>query len=228
MKRRLFKGYHQDYVDHSILASKLGSIYYLQGKWQPALQEMDTAYKIWTAKHPTMLPFTFYNLPTNPETSYDFTLLISRMATSYQRIYQASVAEGTPNLAALQNSVRLYKIAGAQWNHLVGGHDSNRNVSVAMANYVYLDHILDKNADLDAEYADVAQRAKEFGADSAYEAVILLNYSGYLMDKGRYLDAVANRIHAWRIFAQLAKSGDSSSTNTDSEASGHSAPVVGK
>ncbi len=214
MKRRLHKGYERDYVDHSILAAKLGYIYYLQGKWQPALQEMDVAYKIWTEKHPQVLPFTFYTLPSNPETSYDFTLLISRMATSYQRIYQESVASGTPNLQALQNSVRLYKMAASQWNHIVGGRDSNRNVTVAMANYVYLEHILDKNADLDNEYAEVAQRSKEFGVDSVYQAVMLLNYSGYLMDKGRYFDAVANRIHAWRIFAQLAKS-DSSNTTTE-------------
>ncbi|CAN5412302.1 hypothetical protein BH10CYA1_BH10CYA1_01620 [soil metagenome] len=228
MKRRLFKGYHQDYVDHSILAAKLGNIYYLQGKWQPALQEMNIAHKIWTEKHPRILPFTFYNLPSNPETSYDFTLLISRMASSYQRLYQASVIDGTPNQAALQNAVRLYKMAGAQWNHLVGGHDANRNVSVAMANYVFLGHILDKNADFDTEYADVAQRAKEFGADSSYEGIILLNYSGYLMDKGRYLDAMTNRIHAWRIFAQLAKSDGSASTNSASESAGQSAPIVGK
>ncbi|MBI2809485.1 MAG: protein kinase [Candidatus Melainabacteria bacterium] len=228
MKLRLYKGYRQDYVDHSILAAKLGGIYYMQGKWRPALQEMDVAFKIWTEKHTSTLPFTFYNLPGNPETSYDFTLLISRMATAYQRIYQASVADRTPNLAALQNSVRLYKMAGDQWNHLVGGHDSNRNVTVALANYVFLAHILDKNTDLDTEYADVAKRAKEFGEDSSYEAVILLNYSGYLMDKGRYLDALTNRIQAWKIFAQLAKSAGSASTNTDSESAGHSAPVVGK
>lgn len=216
MKRRLHKGYERDFVDHSILASKLGYIYYLQGKWQPALQEMDQAYKTWTEKHTQVLPFTFYNLPGNPETSYDFTLLISRMATSYQRIYQESVVNGTPDRQALQSAVRLYKMAGNHWNHIVGGRDSNRNVSVAMANYVYLDHILDKNADLDKEYAEVAKRGRDFGVDSAYEAVILLNYSGYLMDKGRYFDAAANRIHAWRIFAQQAKS-DSSGTTIENQ-----------
>ncbi len=214
MKRKLHKGYERDYVDHSILASKLGYIYYLQGKWQPALQEMDIAYKTWTQKHPHILPFTFYTLPSDPETSYDFTLLTSRMATSYQRIYQESVASGTPNLQALQNSVRLYKMAANQWNHIVGGRDANRNVTVAMANYVYLQHILDRNADLDNEYAEVSKRAREFGVDSVYEGVMLLNYSTYLMDKGRYFDAAANRIHAWRIFAQLGKS-DNSGTTTE-------------
>ncbi len=230
MMRKLFTVAPRDYVDRSVLAGKLGNIFYLEGKWNPALQYMGEAYEVWTRKQPYTLPFTFYSLPTNLESNYDFTLLVSRMATSYQRIYQASVDSGTPNLRALKESVRLYKIAGEQWEHLVGDHASNRNVTVALANYTFLSHILDKNADLDTEYSQLVQRVKEFATDSAYEGVVLLNYSQYLMDKGRYVDAAKTRIQAWKIFAQLAKTeGTGADDKTaSSEMSGKSAPVIGK
>ena len=107
-------------------------------------------------------------------------------------------------------------------------HDSNRNGTVALANYVFLDHILDKSANLDTEYAQVVQRSKEFGADSAYEGVILLNYSQYLVDRGRYLDAATNKVHAWRIFAQMAKAEGAAISTSVSEPPGQSAPIVGK
>lgn len=210
MMNKLAEGGQRDYVDQSILASKLGTIFYLQGKWTPALQYLGDAYKCWTQPHSYTLPFTFYNMPANLESNYDFTLLLSRMATAYQRIYQASVEKGTPDERALKDSVKLYKMAIAQWSHVVGDHNSNRNETVALANYVFLNHVLNKTADLDSEYTQLLQRIKEFGTDSAYEGVVLLNYSQYLMDKGRLLEAATNRIHAWRIFAQVAKAGGDS------------------
>jgi serine/threonine protein kinase len=229
MMRKLFSGAQRDYVDQSILEAKLGTVFYLEGKWNPALQYMGAAYKTWTEKHAYTLPFTFYSLPTNLESNYDFTLLVSRMATSYQRLYQLSVASGTPDMRALKESVRLYNIAVKQWGHLVGDHESNRNGTVALANYVFLAHTLDKSTDLDSEYSQLIQRIKEFGTDSAYEGVVLLNYSQYLIDKGRFFEAATNRIHAWRIFALLAKSeGNDTSNGASSEATGKPAPVVGK
>lgn len=249
MMSKLAAGGQRDYVDQSILASKLGTIFYLQGKWTPALQYLGDAYKCWTQPHSYTLPFTFYNMPAHLETNYDFTLLLSRMATAYQRIYQESVDKGAPDERALKDSVKLYKMAVAQWSHVVGDHNSNRNETVALANCVFLNHILNKTADLDTEYTQLLQRVKEFGPDSAYEGVALLNYSQYLMDKGRLLEAATNRIHAWKIFAQISKAGGNEVTNngdvtnnssvvesksgmtgngSGSEVSGETGSVVGK
>ncbi len=229
MMRKLFKGAQRDYVDQSIMASKLGTVFYLQGKWAPALQYLGDAYKTWTSPPPYTIPFTFYNLPASLDSNYDFTLLLSRMATSYQRIYQLSLASGTPDLHALKDSVKLYKMARTQWEHVIGKHESNRNATVAIANYVFLEHALDKNLDLDADYAQLLPRMKEFGEDSAYKGVVLMNYSQYLLDKGRYFEAASNKIHSWKIFAQLAKAeGVEMSSKTESETSGKAAPVVGK
>jgi serine/threonine protein kinase len=200
----------RNYVDQSVLQYKLGNVFYLEGKWEQGLQLYDQTYRTWTSPPTGYTPaFSFYQLPTNLKSNYDFSLLVSRMATAYQRLYENSVARGQPDHAALANSVHLYKLAAEQWGHLSGVQESNRNTAVALANYALLDHILDKNANLDQEYALVAKRSKQFGSESAYEGVILRDYSDYLFDKGNWLEAATSRLHAWKIFAQLAKADES-------------------
>lgn len=226
MLTKMLKGAaSKDFVDQSVIQSRLGSVYYLEGRWKPALFYLSQAYEIWTHPPRNSLPFTFYSVPTDLQNSYEYTLLVSRLASTYQRLYESSVASGQPDQSSLVNAVHLYKLASQQWEHLAGEHENNRNATIALANYVYLDHILDKGANLDQDYALAAERIKQFGQDSAYQGIILQNYSDYLFDKGQLIGAAENRVHAWRIFAQQAK--DEAPSKSTSESAGHGT-LVGK
>ncbi len=226
MLTKMIKGpASRDFVDQSVIESKLGSTFYLEGRWKPALYYLNLAYETWTHPPTNSPAFTFYSLPRDLQNNYEYTLLISRLASTYQRLYESSVASGQPDQSALVNSVRLYKLASEQWRHLAGEHENNRNATIALANYAYLAHILDKSANLDEDYALAADRIKQFGQESTYQGIILQNYSNYLFDKGHLIGAAENRIHAWHIFAQQAK--DDAPSKSSSESAEH-ATVVGK
>jgi hypothetical protein len=141
--------------------------------------------------------------------NYDYGLLISRLATANHRIYDQSVKNGAPDTVALSSAIGFYLKARRFWMSFGSGDDRARmNTAVAEANYLSLQHLQDKDADLAREYIlDFSNIGKFaiFPADSVYRAVILQNESVYFFDKGDFASATNAKLECWRILAARRK-----------------------
>ncbi|HEY9679585.1 MAG TPA: serine/threonine-protein kinase [Drouetiella sp.] len=149
----------RDFVDRSVISYKLGSTYYLEGKYQEALERFNYTYGVWTKPPERRLAVTFYSLPSNLESNYDYSMLVSRIATSYQRLYEQSVADGKPEEQNLKSALPFFRKAELQWSHSTGEHEGSLNGVIAKANYLYLYHLQHKEENLDADYKDLAVAA---------------------------------------------------------------------
>lgn len=135
-------------------------------------------------------------------------MLVSRLATANQRLYEQAVKDGAPDMGTLASAVDFYDKARTFWSHF--GHDNRvrMNVAVAEANYLNLLHLKDKDADLGRDYIvdfSASGRFAVFLPDSIYRAVVLQNESVYFFDKHDYASAINAKLESWRILAARNK-----------------------
>jgi serine/threonine protein kinase len=209
--RALSREFGRDVEDQALLSFRSGSNSYFLGQWLESIRLLNQSYDVWM--HRRRKPgghMHFFSVPDDILSSYDFGLLLSRLASAHQRLYEESVTEGAPDASHLYAAIDFYKQAIAFWSSSPES-SAKFNEAVAQANYLVLAPQDDRSVERENLVAEYKENFAPTGAfavfpeDSIYRAIVLQDQAKFLMQQHDYFDAFNSRLAAWKILAARYK-----------------------
>ncbi|HEY9712909.1 MAG TPA: hypothetical protein V6C72_05540 [Chroococcales cyanobacterium] len=182
--------------DRAPFALQMANAYYMQSKWNDAAEAYATYFQL-HFKHRSGKPES-----QESRHSADVAMAVSRMATCHRHLADKAQKSELFSEATKyrKSSAREFTEAYERWKLIKG--ETTGNTVVALVNSLHERHLLDKSENLDDQYSQaIHDTESQFGDNSAYYAVALMNYSDYLLDKGNLFGGMSARLNSWKILS---------------------------